>query len=69
MNIFSSAYSYYGDTLYRMDNQHTELDFLKDLTPLSTALVKIPFQLPNADIGLSSGSLIIINSDICFKKI
>jgi hypothetical protein len=51
-----------------MDSQRTELDILEDLTPLSTALVDIPLQLPNAYVDLPSGTFIVINLVICFKK-
>ena len=67
LNRFSFVYSLYGNILYTMDSQR-ELDFLEDLTPLSTALVEIPLQLPNVYVNLASDSFVVIYSVICFKK-
>ena len=56
--------------LYRMDktNANTEVDFLDDRTPLSTALIDLPIQPPEAYVDIPSGSFIIISSVLCFKK-
>ena len=48
---------------------NTEVDFLDDLTPLSTALIGLPNQPPIAYINLPLGSFITIGSDSCFKKL
>ena len=50
------------------NENNTELDFLDDLTPLSTALIGLPTQPPIAYIDLPPGSFITIGSDLCFKK-
>ena len=49
-------------------NANTKVDFLDDLTPLSTALIDIPAQPPIAYIDLPPGSFITIGSDVCFRK-
>ena len=45
-----------------------QLDFLEDLTPLLQALFQTTIQSPNVSASLPSGSFVIINSAICFKK-
>ena len=49
-------------------NANMEVDFLDDLTPLSTALIDIPAQPPIAYVDLPPGSFITLGSDTCFKK-
>ena len=48
-------------------NADTGVDFLEDLTPLSSALNDLPIQPPNAYMDLPSGSFITI-SELCFKR-
>ena len=51
-----------------MAESGTELDFLDDLTPMSQALIQTAITLPPAYASLPTGSLIVINGNICFKK-
>ena len=44
------------------------LDFLEDLTPLSQALIQPEATPPSAYANLPTGSFVVINADICFKK-
>ena len=44
------------------------LDFLEDLTPLSQALIQPAATPPSAYANLPTGSFVVINADICFKK-
>ena len=44
------------------------LDFLEDLTPLSQALIQPTATPPSAYANLPTGSFVVINADICFKK-
>ena len=51
-----------------MAESGTELDFLDDLTPISQAIIPTTATPPNAYANLPTGSFIVINGDICFKK-
>ena len=51
-----------------MAESGTELDFLDDLTPMSQALIQTAITPPPAYASLPTGSLIVINGNICFKK-
>ena len=51
-----------------MAESGTELDFLDELTPMSQAIIPITATPPNAYANLPTGSFIVINGDICFKK-
>ena len=51
-----------------MAESGTELDFLDDRSPLSQALIQTAITPPSAYANLPSGSFIVINSNICFKK-
>ena len=51
-----------------MQGSGTELDFLDDLSPLSQALIQTAITPPSAYANLPSGSFIVINANICFKK-
>ena len=51
-----------------MGGNNTKLDFLEDFTPLSTTLVDFSIQPPIAYVNLRTGSFIIINSVLCFKR-
>ena len=44
------------------------LHFLEDLTPLSQALIQPAATPPSAYANLPTGSFVVINADICFKK-
>ena len=50
------------------NKNNTELDFLDDLTPLSTDLIGFLIQPPIAYGYLPPGSFITIGSNLCFKK-
>ena len=54
-----------------MEGSGTELDFLDDLSPLSQALIQTAITPPAAYANryLPQGSFVVINADICFKKI
>ena len=52
-----------------MAESGTELDFLDDLTPMSQALIQTAVTPPPAYASLPAGSLIVINGNICFKKL
>ena len=51
-----------------MQGSGTELDFLDDLSPLSQALIQTAITAPSVYANLPSGSFIVINANICFKK-
>ena len=51
-----------------MQQSGTELDFLDDLTPLSQALVQTAITPSSAYANLPSGSFVVINANVCFKK-
>ena len=51
-----------------MAESGTELDFLDDLTPISQAIIPTTATPPSAYANLPTGSFIVINGEICFKK-
>ena len=55
--------------LHIIQGSGTELDFLDDLSSLSQALIQTAITPPSAYANLPSGSFIVINANICFKKI